>query len=142
MKMFSGFIVIAIALAAQLPYLTAAPYPDALSRLLAIAETMAGSKVNHDQRKASDANLQQIRGVSSIDCFEPTDQFLLFNPQLNTLQRYSEPSRFGMLLDCSSTGGDECSTLSIEYDWKFFDIHICYSQHRGMLECNSCAHKY
>ena len=78
MKTFAGLtIIFAIALAAQLPQLNAAPYRDALMKMLA---TMAELQ----EEKTTNADLQQTHyrpsyGISTIGC--PQD-FLQLNPDV------------------------------------------------------------
>ena len=136
MKTFSGFIIIAIALAAQLPYLTAAPYRDALMKMLA---TMAELQ----EEKTTNADLQQTYyrpsyGISTIRC--PQD-FLQLNPNLEDLQAYWRD--FGIEVDCSSSSV-YCTDLQVHLDRKTYHSVVCYSPSQGMrlytCTCNILIH--
>ena len=85
MKTFPGLILIATALTAQLPHLHG--YPDALSKLMAIVDSM-----NTDQGgRVQDAKLQHTKELSGgivTVCRDPWQNFNTLNPALSTLKDF------------------------------------------------------
>ena len=112
MKMFSGFLIVTVALA-SLPRLNAAPYQSAILKLL------AKSIANQDQSYPT-------YGLSTVGC--PQDMLQL-NPVLYDLQAYG--SHFGMEVDCSS---DLCTELTINKDGKPFNSKICSDSLQPQLQ--------
>ena len=122
MKTFAGLtVIIAIALAAQLPQLNAASYRDALMKMLA---TMA--ELQED--KTANADLQKFHhgGISTIGC--PQD-FLQLNPNLEDLQTFKRD--FGWEVDCSA-GSVYCTDMKIYLDRITFHSIVCHSPSQGM----------
>ena len=104
MKIFSGFIIAAIALTA-LPHLKAAPYLDTLLEHIA---TLPG---NQDQSCPP-------YGISTVDC----QDMLQLNPVLIDLQTYGSVAR--ITVDCS-TSSALCTDLTIHYSEKSFHSTVC-----------------
>ena len=134
MKVFSGFIILALVLAA-LPHLNAAA-PSGLCQML-IGALLA------DRYGNQNGNQHQpipTYGISTNGC--PQDMLQL-NPVLSDLQTYG--SQFGILVDCTASS-EICTALRIYIDGKTFhsvlcsDINSALSQGMKHYNYDDCMH--
>ena len=130
MKKFSAFIVVAIALAAQLPYLSAVSYSGALSKLL-------GTTADLQEEKKTNADLQQISPTSGIVTSGCAQDFVQLNPNLEDLLTYRR--HFDIEVTCLAIL-NICTDLKVHIDGKTYHSIIC--NHRGIRLNYNCILHY
>ena len=129
MKTLSGFILLTVALAAQLPHLNAAPAEKAVtasSKLMALAEAIICLIPGQKNREA--ASVQSYgtgHGFVTDGCRE---DFLSINPQLETIQAYEE--EFDIEVSCRTHmhtyGGQLKPCTRVTLKRNYFPYHDVY----------------